>query len=225
MCVCGDVSVPVEVVQGGGFRCFVPPHRPGLVGLYLSYDGHGPISQVIDFEYRASLHDLVLPTEEKPKWEELQLQMRLAFLLFSTSKCLDIASSNILLDQQKDAKKFALHTANISKDWAYLLSSVEENRTSFLQAKETAFELMLKNRLKDWMLERVITGCRTSEFDIHGQAVIHLCAILGYTWSVQLFSWSGFSMDFRDKFGWTALHWAAYCGRQVNFMLFVSLFS
>ncbi|XP_073225086.1 calmodulin-binding transcription activator 5-like isoform X1 [Cicer arietinum] len=47
-----------------------------------------------------------------------------------------------------------------------------------------------------------------------GQSVIHLCAILGYTWAVTLFSWSGLSLDFRDKFGWTALHWAAYYGRE-----------
>lgn len=193
----------------------MPPHYPGLVDLFMSFDGRRPISQVVNFEYRTPppIHDPIPSTEEKPKEEELQLQMRLAFLLFSTSKCLDITACKIMPTVQKDAKKFSLHTASILKDWAYLLSLVEENKLSSMQAKDSIFELMLKNRLKDWILERIITGCKTSEYDLHGQGVIHLSAILGYTWAVQLFSWSGLSLDFRDKFGWTALHWAAYYGR------------
>ncbi|KAG5573986.1 hypothetical protein H5410_063752 [Solanum commersonii] len=66
----------------------------------------------------------------------------------------------------------------------------------------------------EWLLERVIEGCKISEHDEEGQGVIHLCAILGYTWAVYLFSWSGLSLDYRDKYGWTALHWAAYYGRE-----------
>lgn len=38
--------------------------------------------------------------------------------------------------------------------------------------------------------------------------------MLGYTRAVYLYSLSGLSLDYRDKFGWTALHWAAYYGRQ-----------
>ncbi|PKI63681.1 hypothetical protein CRG98_015930 [Punica granatum] len=214
-CICGDNCVPVEIIQVGVYRCLVPPHSPGIVNLCMSFDGHKPVSQFVNFEYRAPplVHDVEPSIEEKPKCEELQLQMRLAFLLFSTSKCLDITACNITPTIREDAKKFSLHTASILKDWAYFLSLVEENKLSPVQAKDGIFELMLKNRLKDWILERTITGCKTTEYDLHGQGVIHLCAILGYTWAVQLFSWSGLSLDFRDKSGWTALHWAAYCGR------------
>ncbi|KAK4798156.1 hypothetical protein SAY86_030482 [Trapa natans] len=214
-CICGEHCVSVEVVQNGVYRCLIPPHSSGLVNLFMSFDSQSPISQIVNFEYRTPLvQDPVPSTEEKLKDGELQLQMRLAFLLFSTSKCLDITASKISSSVQKDAKKFSFHTANILKDWVYLLSLVEENKLSSIQAKDSIFELMLKNRLKDWILERIITGCKASEYDLHGQGVIHLCAILGYTWAVQLFSWSDLSLDFRDKFGWTALHWAAYHGRE-----------
>ncbi|KAJ0789383.1 putative transcription factor CG1-CAMTA family [Helianthus annuus] len=111
-CVCGDNCIPVEVVQPGVFRCFVSPHSPGIVNLFISYDGHKP------------------------------------------------------------------------------------------------------NRMLEWLLESILEGSKIPERDDEGQGVIHLCAVLDYTWAIFPYSWSGLSIDFRDKFGWTALHWAAHYGRQ-----------
>ncbi|TYI61852.1 hypothetical protein E1A91_D10G203000v1 [Gossypium mustelinum] len=214
-CVCGDVCYPVETIQVGVYRCLLSQHAPGLVKLYMSLDGHKPISQVLNFEYRAPLlHDPVVPLEDKSRWEEFRLQMRLAYLLFSTSKSLSILSGKVSPNSLKEAKKFAQKTSNISNSWTYLIQSIEENRASFTQAKDSLFEIALKNRLKDWLLERIIYGSKTTEYDAQGQGVIHLCAILGYAWAIYLFSWSGLSLDFRDKHGWTALHWAAYYGRE-----------
>ncbi|MBA0696686.1 hypothetical protein Goari_003218 [Gossypium aridum] len=215
-CVCGDVCYPVETIQVGVYRCLLSQHAPGLMKLYMSLDGHKPISQVLNFEYRAPLlHDPVVPLEDKSRWEEFRLQMRLAYLLFSTSKSLSILSGKVSPNSLKEAKKFAQKTSNISDSWTYLIQSIEENRASFTQAKDRLFEIALKTRLKDWLLERIIYGSKTTEYDAQGQGVIHLCAILGYAWAIYLFSWSGLSLDFRDKHGWTALHWAAYYGRIV----------
>ncbi|XP_017974984.1 PREDICTED: calmodulin-binding transcription activator 5 [Theobroma cacao] len=214
-CVCGDVCIPAELIQVGVYCCSLSEHSPGLVNLYMSLDGHKPISQVLSFEYRVPvLHDPIPPLEDESRWEEFQLQMRLAYLLFSTSQSLNILSGKVSPNTLKEAKKFALKTTNISKSWAYLIKSIEENRVSFTQAKDSLLEIALKSRLKDWLLERIIEGCKTTEYDAQGQGVLHLCAILGYTWAIYLFSWSGLSLDFRDKHGWTALHWAAYYGRE-----------
>ena len=192
----------------------VSPHSPGLVNLCLSLDGSKPISQILNFEYRApSVHDSVVFSEDKSKWEEFHLQMRLAYLLFSTSKTLNVLSSKVSPAKLKEAKKFALKTSNISNSWAYLIKSIEDSRISVAQAKDGLFELSLKNTIKEWLLERVLEGRKTTEYDDQGLGVIHLCAIIGYTWAVYLFSWSGLSLDFRDKHGWTALHWAAFYGR------------
>ncbi|MBA0710657.1 hypothetical protein Golax_009929, partial [Gossypium laxum] len=214
-CVCGDLCTPAEIVQVGVYRCLLSQHSPGLVNLYMSLDGHKPISQVLGFEYcTPSSHDSIVPTEDESR-QEFQLQMRLAYLLFSTSKSLDIllgnkVSPNIL----KGVKKFAQKTTNMSDCWKYLMKSFEENRVSSTQAKDSLLEIALKNRLRDWLLERIIEGGKTNEHDTQGQGVLHLCAILGYTWAMYLYSWSGLSLDFRDKHGWTALHWAAFYGRE-----------
>ncbi|CAJ2653999.1 unnamed protein product [Trifolium pratense] len=214
MCVCGDTSVPVEIVQEGVYRCWVPPHSPGFVNLYLSFDGHNPISQVVNFEYRTPvLHDPVASVEEK-NWDEFRLQMRLAYLLFAKQQSLDVISSKVSPSRLKEAREFSLKTSFISNTWQYLSKSTLDNKIPFSQAKDALFGIALKNRLKEWLSERIVLGSKTTEYDAQGQSVIHLCAILEYTWAVTLFSWSGLSLDFRDKFGWTALHWAAYYGRE-----------
>ncbi|KAG4401315.1 hypothetical protein AAZX31_07G223700 [Glycine max] len=215
LCVCGDVSVPAEIVQVGVYRCWVSPHSPGFVNLYLSIDGHKPISQVVNFEYRTpALHDPAVSMEESDNWDEFRQQMRLAYLLFAKQLNLDVISSKVSPNRLKEARQFALKTSFISNSWQYLIKSTEDNQIPFSQAKDALFGITLKNRLKEWLLERIVLGCKTTEYDAHGQSVIHLCAILGYNWAVSLFSWSGLSLDFRDRFGWTALHWAAYCGRE-----------
>ncbi|XP_014510093.1 calmodulin-binding transcription activator 5 [Vigna radiata var. radiata] len=215
LCVCGDVSVPAEIVQVGFYRCWVPPHSPGIVNLYLSLDGHKPISQVVNFEYRTLvLHDPTAAMEENNNWDEFRLQMRLAYLLFAKQLSLDVISCKVPPNRLKEARQFALRTSFISNSWQYLIKSTEDNQIPFSQAKDALFGIALKNRLREWLFERIVLGYKTTEYDSHGQSVIHLCAILGYTWAVSLFSWSGLSLDFRDRFGWTALHWAAYWGRE-----------
>ncbi|KAL4643096.1 hypothetical protein ACB092_02G068600 [Castanea dentata] len=221
LCVCGDVCVPAETVQVGVYRCFVLPHSSGLVSLFMSFDGHKPISQVLNFEYRIPPSvDPKNSLEEKFKWEDFQYQLRLAYLLFSSSKNLNILSNKVSPNSLKEAKNFAHKTSNILHSWEKFIKSVEDSKVPFPQAKDILFELTLKNRLKEWLLERVVERpktterSKTTEYDAQGLGVIHLCAILGYTWAVPLFSCSGLSLDFRDKYGWTALHWAAFCGRE-----------
>lgn len=196
------------------YRCLVSPHSPGLVNLYISLEGFKPISQVINFEYRTPvLSNQVVSSEERDRLEEFRMQMRLAHLLFSTSKSLDILTSKASSNALKEAKKYAQKTSHVSNSWAVFMKSIEDAKIPFSQAKDGLFKLILRNRLKDWLLERVVCGSKISEFDDQGQGVIHLCAILGYTWAISLYSASGLSLDFRDKHGWTALHWAAYFGR------------
>lgn len=222
-CVCGDSCVPAEYVQPGVYRCFIPPHSPGMANLYLSADGLKPISQCFSFEHRSPpvLDKTVPEGDEESKWEEFEVQVRLAHLLFTSSNKLNVLSSKISPPNLQDAKRLASKTSHLLNSWAYLFKSIQGNKVSFDQAKDEIFELTLKNRVKEWLMEKVLEGRNTLDYDSKGLGVIHLCAILGYTWSIQLFSLSGLSLNFRDKQGWTALHWAAYYGRYKNtFYLF-----
>ncbi|KAL2341702.1 hypothetical protein Fmac_009642 [Flemingia macrophylla] len=215
LCVCDDVSVPVEVVQVGVYRCWLSPHSPGLVNLYLSFDGHKPISQVVNFEYRTPiLHDPTSSMEDKYNWNEFRLQIRLAHLLFATDRSINIYSSKVSPNALKELRRFSSKTSFISKSWQYLMKSIDDKTTPFSHVKDALFEVALKNKLREWLLEQIVLGHKTTEYDEQGQGVIHLCAMLGYNWAISLFNWSGLSLDFRDKFGWTALHWAAYYGME-----------
>ncbi|CAI9259793.1 unnamed protein product [Lactuca saligna] len=190
-CVCGDVFVQLEFVQSGVFRCMIPPQNPGIVNLFLSSDCHNPISQVMEFEFRPPppppTTNLPTPVNEKPDWQDLEVNMRLAHLLFSTSKSLEILSSKIPQKSLKDAIIFAQKTRHIVNRWDFLVKSVMEKKVSFEQARNSLMELTLRNRLLEWLLERVLEGGKIPVRD---------------------------DEDFRDKFGWTALHWAAHHGRQ-----------
>ncbi|KAI3887607.1 hypothetical protein MKX03_011263 [Papaver bracteatum] len=75
----------------------------------------------------------------------------------------------------------------------------------------THSEFILRDHLKDWVFE----GYRTCKpFDTHGQAVLHLSACLGYTWAIAICRMTSFGVNYRDRTGWTPLHWAAFYGRQ-----------
>lgn len=212
LCVCGDECVSAELVQIGVYRCFVSPHKPGLVDLYLSFDGQNPISQVVTFEYHCVTETLMNLSENISK-EELQYQMRLSRLLFSASKRLIMLSSKLSRNTLREAKVFIHKTSQISDNWTSLVKSINSSNFSYLRAKDSLFEITLQNRLHEWLLDRIVEGSEVSDRDDQGLGVIHYCAILGYTWAVYPFSLSGLSLDYRDKYGWTALHWASSYGR------------
>ncbi|ESQ55836.1 hypothetical protein EUTSA_v10024342mg [Eutrema salsugineum] len=215
-CICGELRVTAEFLQMGVYRCFLPPQSPGVVNLYLSADGNNPISQLFSFEHRSVpvIEKAIPQNDQLYKWEEFEFQVRLAHLLFTSSNKISVFSSKISPDNLLEAKKLASRTSHLLNSWAYLIKSIQANEVPFDQARDHLFELTLKNRLKEWLLEKVIENRNTKEYDSKGLGVIHLCAVLGYTWSILLFSWASISLDFRDKNGWTALHWAAFYGRE-----------
>ena len=209
----GDNCVAANMVQTGVYRFMVGPHTAGRVDFYLTLDGKTPISEVLNFEYRSvpgsSLHSELKPLEDEYTKSKLQMQMRLARLLFVTNK--KKIAPKLLVEGSKVSN---LILASPEKEWMDLWKIAGDSEGTSVHATEDLLELVLRNRLQEWLLERVIGGHKSTGRDDLGQGPIHLCSFLGYTWAIRLFSVSGFSLDFRDSSGWTALHWAAYHGRE-----------
>ncbi|XP_062186861.1 calmodulin-binding transcription activator CBT-like [Phragmites australis] len=212
-CVIGDKCVAADIVQSGVYRFMARPHTPGQVNLYLTLDGKIPISEVLSFDYRimpsSSSNTELSSVEDEPKRSKLQMQMRLARLLFSTNK--KKIPPKLLVEGSKVSN---LLSALAEKEWMDLFKFITDSKGPYVPATEGLLELMLRNRLQEWLIENVIEGHKATGRDDLGQGPIHLCSFLGYTWAIRLFSLSGFSLDFRDSSGWTALHWAAYYGRE-----------
>ncbi|KAJ6795499.1 calmodulin-binding transcription activator 6-like [Iris pallida] len=221
-CIIGEKCVAAEMVLEGVYRCTATGQNPGMVNLFLTLDGNTPISPVFSFDYRATPgmqpYAVMKPLEDDTvNLSKMisQVQRRLAHLLFSTTNTISILSNIRYPSTLKKAQKFAdLTSPLMDKEWRNLLEISGDDDASHVPGSEDLFELLLKNKLQEWLLNRVVEGCTITARDRHGQGAIHLCAILDYAWAVYLFSTSGLSLDFRDTYGWTALHWAAYYGRE-----------
>jgi calmodulin-binding transcription activator len=211
-CVIGDKCVAADTVQSGVYRFVATRHTPGCVNLYLTLDGRTPISEVLSFDYRtmagSSLESELNSVDDEPNKSKLQMQMRLARLLFHENK--KKLAPKFLVEGSKVSN---LLSASAEKEWTDLLKFVTDSKGPCVAATEGLLELVLRNRLQEWLVEKIVEGHKSTGRDDLGQGPIHLCSILGYTWAIRLFSLSGFSLDFRDSSGLTALHWAAYYGR------------
>ncbi|KAF3337190.1 calmodulin-binding transcription activator 4-like isoform X1 [Carex littledalei] len=76
-------------------------------------------------------------------------------------------------------------------------------------------EKLLKDKLENLVLkERVMNGEGRYVLPKNYHGIIHLISGLGFHWGLKLLLDSGVSINYRDKNGWTALHWAARFGRE-----------
>ncbi|KAI3971114.1 hypothetical protein MKW92_013655 [Papaver armeniacum] len=76
--------------------------------------------------------------------------------------------------------------------------------------RDTHSEIMLR----EFLYQCVFDDPRSVySLDDEGHGVIHLFAFLGYAWAIGILRRLQFTLDHKDAFGWTPLHWAAFHGR------------
>uniref|UniRef100_A0A5B6Z3X7 Putative calmodulin-binding transcription activator 3-like isoform X1 n=1 Tax=Davidia involucrata TaxID=16924 RepID=A0A5B6Z3X7_DAVIN len=222
-CMFGEVEVPAEVLTDGVLRCHAPPHRVGRVPFYVTCSNRLACSEVREFEYRVgSTQDIDAIDIYGGSASKMLLHMRLERLLSLGS----INQPNCFSESDKEKQ-------NVVSKLISLMEEEEnyemENLTSekdFSQPKlrEQLFQKQLKEKLWSWLLYKVTEdGKGPNVLDEEGQGVLHLAAALGYNWALKPTIVSGVNIDFRDVNGWTALHWAAFCGREETVAALVSL--
>ncbi|KAL0802606.1 hypothetical protein Bca101_057782 [Brassica carinata] len=82
--------------------------------------------------------------------------------------------------------------------------------------KNNLLQEALKESLHSWLLQNIAEGGKgPNVLDEGGQGILNFAAALGYNWELEPTIVAGVSVDFRDVNGWTALHWAAFFGREL----------
>ncbi|PUZ42444.1 hypothetical protein GQ55_9G582700 [Panicum hallii var. hallii] len=222
-CMFGEVEVPAEISADGTLRCYSPSHKPGRVPFYVTCSNRLACSEIREFEFRPSNSkhmDVPSPHDDANK---TYLQMRLDDLLSLGQDEYQATVSNPTKEMIDLTKKISsLMTDNDS--WSELLKLACDNELATDDKQDQFFENRLKEKLHIWLVHKAGDGGKgPSVLDEEGQGVLHLAAALGYDWAIRPTISAGVSINFRDAHGWTALHWAAFCGRERTVVALIAL--
>ncbi|RLN43078.1 calmodulin-binding transcription activator 3-like isoform X2 [Panicum miliaceum] len=221
-CMFGEVEVPAEISADGTLRCYSPSHKPGRVPFYVTCSNRLACSEIREFEFRPSnSKHMNVPSPHDAN--KTYLQMRLDDLLSLGQDEYQATVSNPTKEMIDLSKKISsLMTDNDS--WSELLKLACDNELATDDKQDQFFENRLKEKLHIWLVHKAgNVGKGPSVLDEEGQGVLHLAAALGYDSAIRPTISAGVSINFRDAHGWTALHWAAFCGRERTVVALIAL--
>ncbi|KAI3448258.1 hypothetical protein Pfo_004923 [Paulownia fortunei] len=219
----GELEVPAEVLADGILCCRAPLHKPGVVPFYVTCSNRLACSELREFEYRfAPDRNIGSVDVNGDSATVMHLYQRFEMIL-----CLEPVGSPVSSAGNDFEKQSVIHKiiSLIEEENNQEAKLTLENDTSHLkEIGELLLEKQLKEKFYSWLLHRVTEdGKGPTIIDEGGQSVLHLAAALGFNWALQPIIVSGVSIDFRDVNGWTALHWAAFYGREDTVAALVSL--
>ncbi|XP_021714178.1 calmodulin-binding transcription activator 3-like isoform X1 [Chenopodium quinoa] len=215
-CMFGEVEVPAEVIADGALRCHAPPHCVGRVPFYVTCSNRLACSEVREFEYQDKFMHAVDATS--------LIQIKFCKLLsLGSSYRQNIVPCNGDGNSDLDHEITSLQKGN-DNEWFHILELSSKEEFSLGELKDRLAEKIIKERFCEWLLcKRTEGGKGPRVLDENGQGVLHFAAALGYDWAISLTVAAGISINFRDVRGWTALHWAAYYGRERTVVYLISL--
>ncbi|XP_022984176.1 calmodulin-binding transcription activator 3 isoform X4 [Cucurbita maxima] len=221
-CMFGEVEVPAEVIANGVLRCFTPIHKAGKVPFYVTRSNRLACSEVQNFEYRVKcIQDAEVMYDTSITNEAFALRF-VKLLCLSCSDTL-IADPNSSSDRSGFNKVRELLKVDNS-EWDQFMKPRWDENVSLGSTKELLLQRLLKEKLHVWLLQKVREGGRgPSVLDEHGLGVLHFAAALNYDWALLPAVVAGINVNFRDANGWTALHWAAFFGRERTVAALISL--
>ncbi|KAK1423739.1 hypothetical protein QVD17_19047 [Tagetes erecta] len=217
-CMFGELEVPAMVVADGVLCCHTPDHKPGRVDFYVTCSNRLACSEVREFEFQTNENSNNQGIDGESS-SEMLLRIRFA-------KLLSLESQNPL-SSVNDSEMMRQLSSLIQEDnseWDQMLEfTTSEEEFSSEKARNQVFEKLLKNKLPEWLAQKVAEGGKgASVLDEGGQGVLHFAGALGYEWAIPPTVEAGVSINFRDVNGWTSLHWAAFCGRERTVAFLIS---
>ncbi|XP_052151839.1 calmodulin-binding transcription activator 4 isoform X1 [Oryza glaberrima] len=209
----GDSEVPAEIVQAGVLRCHTPLHSSGKLTICVTSGNREICSEVKDFEFRAkstasSFLDISPSSRSLKSSEELLLLAKFVRMLL----CENGSHANSNGDPQSvQCPKLKMN----DEHWQRLIDELKGGCENPLNVSDWIMEELLKSKLQQWLSVKLQgydgIACSLSK---HEQGIIHLISALGYEWALSSILSADVGINFRDTNGWTALHWAAYFGRE-----------
>uniref|UniRef100_A0A0E0I479 CG-1 domain-containing protein n=1 Tax=Oryza nivara TaxID=4536 RepID=A0A0E0I479_ORYNI len=211
-CMFGDVEVPAEVLAHGSLRCYTPVHLSGRVPFYVTCSNRVACSEVREFEFRDSdARQMDTSDPQTTGINEMHLHIRLEKLL---SLGPDDYEKYVMSDG-KEKSEIINTISSLMLDDKCLNQAVPLDEKEVSTARDQNIEKLVKEKLYCWLVHKVHDEDKgPNVLGKEGQGVIHLVAALGYDWAVRPIITAGVKVNFRDARGWTALHWAASCGRE-----------
>ncbi|KAJ0987343.1 hypothetical protein J5N97_005699 [Dioscorea zingiberensis] len=224
-CMFGEIEVPAEILADGVLRCLAPPHTCGRVPFYITCSNRLACSEVREFEYCMS-HVQHMETSDSYLCctNEMSLSIRLERLLSLEPATSLTPLSNTLSEKHDLSGKISSLLMESEDELCDLLKLNQDATISPDNVKNHLLEKLLKDKLHVWLLHKLgEDGKGPNVLDTEGQGVLHLASALGYDWAIEPTITAGVSINFRDVHGWTALHWAAFCGRERTVVTLITL--
>ncbi|VVB03842.1 unnamed protein product [Arabis nemorensis] len=210
-CMFGQTEVPADVIANGVLQCVAPMHEAGRVPFYVTCSNRLACSEVREFEYKVAESQVFDREADESTTIEI-LEARFIKLLCSKSDCLSSSLSGNDSDLSLLSQKISLLLFENDDQLDQMLM----NEISQENMKNNLLQEALKESLHSWLLHKIAEGGKgPNVLDEGGQGILHFAAALGYNWALEPTIVAGVSVDFRDVNGWTALHWAAFFGREL----------
>ncbi|CAL5067383.1 unnamed protein product [Urochloa decumbens] len=209
----GDSEVPVEIVQPGVLRCHTPLHSSGKLKVCVTSGNREVCSEFKEFEFRSkptssSFSDFASSSRLLKYNEELLFLAKFARMLLSESGSSEVPDG---VSKSAECPKLRMN----EELWDRLIDELKLGCENPLSTVDQIMEELLKSKLKQWLsVKHKGFNGTDSYLSKHEQGIIHLISALGYEWALSSVLNAGVGLNFRDSNGWTALHWAAYFGRE-----------
>ncbi|XP_042428534.1 calmodulin-binding transcription activator 4-like isoform X1 [Zingiber officinale] len=208
----GDIEVPLEIVRDGVFRCLAPAHAAGKVKLCITTGNKQPCSEIHEFEFHDKLKNIssrnIAQKTAMRTSEELLLLFKFVQLLLSEN-----FSTTILQESNVELEVSPLRKLKGSNDRLDpIIQKFVAGSVASKDIMDAILQELLKHNLYHWLSFRHETD--KYQFSKREQCIIHMIAGLGFLWALHPILDSGIGINYRDSDGWTALHWAAYFGRE-----------